>query len=99
MKTSKPAPEKHFKTAPNTEMNSATAEKLRKASRIDSSEVYAMLDSSEDGITPEAAKERISKFGLNEVDYDRAPAWYVQLLNHLSIHLFSFFYPSLLFPI
>jgi len=67
--------------APNHEMNSATAEKLRKASRIDSSEVYAMLDSSKDGISTEEAKKRISSYGLNEVSYDKAPAWYVQLFK------------------
>lgn len=62
-------------------MNSASTEQLIKASFMNSKEVYYMLDSSEDGISPEDAKERISKYGLNEVDYDRAPSWYVQLIK------------------
>lgn len=81
MKKSKPTPRKFFKTSNNPEMNSATTEKLRKASYMDDKEVYQMLNSSEDGISPKDAKKRISKYGLNEVDYDRAPSWYVQLFK------------------
>ena len=40
-----------------------------------------MLDSSSEGISEEAAQKRISTFGLNEVDYDRAPSWYTQLIK------------------
>lgn len=65
----------------NSEINSAAAEKLRKASLKNTDEVYKMLESSADGISPEEAKKRISKFGLNEVDYDKAPAWYVQMFK------------------
>ena len=61
-------------------MNLAAAEKLRKASRQEFDKVFKMLDSSTDGITEEEAKERISTSGLNEVDYDRAPGWYNQLI-------------------
>lgn len=50
-------------------------------------DLYKMLESSKDGISLEEAKKRISKYGLNEVDYDKAPSWYAQLLNHSSIHL------------
>ena len=83
MKKSRPTPKKIFKTSKNPEMNSAASEKLRKASRIDSDEVYALLDSSADGISDEEAQTRISKYGLNEVDYDKAPKWYVQYFNPL----------------
>ena len=65
-------------------MNLAAAEKLRKASRQEIDKVFKMLDSSTDGITEEEVKERISTYGLNEVDYDRAPAWYTQLIKRLS---------------
>jgi Mg2+-importing ATPase len=63
------------------EMNLASAEKLRKASNQDIEKVYDMLDSSAEGISEEAARDRISTYGLNEVDYDRAPAWYIQLIK------------------
>ncbi|MFA7065940.1 MAG: magnesium-translocating P-type ATPase, partial [Dysgonamonadaceae bacterium] len=55
--------------------------KLLKASHLDINEVYDMLDSSKDGISDEMAEDRISTYGLNEVDYDRAPAWYTQLIK------------------
>ena len=66
---------------PTPEMNSTTADKLQKAARLDIKGVYEMLDSSPDGITEETAKNRISTYGLNEVDYDKAPAWYTQLIK------------------
>lgn len=44
MKTSKTASKELLKTDSNPEISSATAEKLRKASHIDSNEVCAMLD-------------------------------------------------------
>ena len=81
MKKPKATPIKLFKTARDPEMNSATSEKLRKASRKNSDEVFQMLDSSVGGISSEDAEKRISKYGLNEVDYDRAPSWYVQLIK------------------
>lgn len=81
MKKPKATPIKLFKTARDPEMNSATSEKLRKASGKNTKEIYEMLHSSEDGISPEEAKKRISKYGLNEVDYDSAPSWYVQLFK------------------
>jgi Mg2+-importing ATPase len=62
-------------------MNLNAAEKLLKASHQDINEVYDMLDSSADGISDEMAEDRISTYGLNEVDYDRAPAWYTQLIK------------------
>lgn len=62
-------------------MNVATDDKLRKVSHHDINGVYAMLESSADGISEDLAKDRISTFGLNEVDYDRAPAWYIQLIK------------------
>lgn len=81
MKKSRPTPKKIFKTSKSPDMASAASEKLRKASRMDTDELYVMLQSSKDGITDEEAQQRLSKFGLNEVDYDKVPAWYVQLFQ------------------
>lgn len=69
------------KSATNFEMNPATVAKLRKIARLHVDEVYKTLDSSEEGISEETAKKRISRHGLNEVNYDRAPAWYTQLIK------------------
>ncbi len=81
MKKEKFTSKKVYKTSKNSEMNSAAAEKLRKASQISGDEIYEMLNSSKDGISDKTARNLISKYGLNEVDYDKAPSWYVQLFK------------------
>lgn len=81
MKKTIPAPKRPLESDSDSKLNLIAAEKLRKASRQEIDEVYKMLDSSADGVTEETAKSRITKYGLNEVDYDRAPAWYTQLIK------------------
>ncbi|HLV42883.1 MAG TPA: hypothetical protein VKY37_11435 [Brumimicrobium sp.] len=56
MKKSKPTKKKLFKTSAKSEMNSAAAKKLRKASQKESDEVFELLESSKDGISPGEAK-------------------------------------------
>ncbi len=74
--TSKKSPK-----SPRLQMNEAAVSLLQKASRKDSADVYSMMESTKEGISQETADERISKFGLNEVNYDRAPSWLKQLLK------------------
>lgn len=62
-------------------MNVGTITKLQNASRQDDKFVYAMLESSEEGITKITADERRAKFGFNEIQHQKAPAWYLQLLK------------------
>lgn len=62
-------------------MNEGTTTKLRNASRNDHNFVYAMLESSEIGLTKLTSDERLKKFGLNEVQYDKAPSWLSQLIK------------------
>src|SRR5690554_1025150 len=81
MKKANPAKKLAKNSETNPEMNSRAADKLRKASRLDISGVYEMLNSSPDGISEKSAEHRISTFGLNEVDYDKAPSWYTQLIK------------------
>lgn len=64
----------------NTEMSKRAMIKLRDASRNNARSVYAMMESSANGLSNETAQERILKFGLNEVDYNRAPTWFKQLM-------------------
>src|SRR5690625_7437456 len=40
-----------------------------------------MLESDEAGISQQSAEERISQYGLNEVQYDKPPSWFVQLIR------------------
>lgn len=81
MEKNNPAPKRPLDSDKESKMNLAAAKKLQKASRQEIDEVYKMLDSSANGISDEAAKERISTYGLNEVDYDKAPSWYSQLIK------------------
>lgn len=62
-------------------MNEGTITKLRNASRSDLNFVYAMLESSEKGITKQTSDERLKKFGFNEVQHDKAPSWLNQLFK------------------
>ncbi|WP_235891134.1 magnesium-translocating P-type ATPase [Sphingobacterium lumbrici] len=62
-------------------MNMGTITKLQNASRQDDRFVYAMLETGEEGITNVMADERRIKFGSNEVQHQKAPKWYAQLLT------------------
>lgn len=62
-------------------MNMGTVTKLQNASRQDDKFVYAMLETSEEGITNVTADDRRLKFGVNELQHQKAPKWYVQLLK------------------
>jgi len=61
--------------------NEGTLKKLRNASRNDENFIYAMLESNENGLTDNIVEDRLEKYGLNEVQHDKAPAWYIQLLK------------------
>ena len=62
-------------------MNERAVTKLREASRKDVDGVYAMMESGEEGLSETTAEERISKYGINQVEYDKAPSWPKQLLK------------------
>ena len=62
-------------------MNIAAVSKLLVASGKDVESVYAMMESSADGISEATANKRILKFGLNEVENDKAPSWFNQLIK------------------
>ena len=81
MKKSSSLRKKFTKSPNNIEMNEAAIKKLRDVSNKDVESVYAFMESSEEGITQAIADERILKFGLNQVQYDRAPNWFKQLIK------------------
>lgn len=74
------------------------AQRLREAAGKDVSALYAMLDSSAEGLSSATAEKRLLKYGLNQVEYDRAPSWYVQLLKASSIPSSSSCWPLLRSP-
>ncbi|HEX9510909.1 MAG TPA: magnesium-translocating P-type ATPase [Puia sp.] len=63
------------------DFTAGAATKLKNVARADKNFFFAMLDSSESGLTPLQVKEKQEKFGANEVAHEKAPAWYLQLLQ------------------
>lgn len=63
------------------EMNPAAISKLQTASLKDIEGVFDLMESSKEGITQAETEERIAKFGLNEVEHERAPSWFQQLMK------------------
>lgn len=55
--------------------------KLQNASCGDTGYVLAMLDSHEQGLSAANVTEKRKLFGLNEIEHEKAPAWYVQLFQ------------------
>jgi len=62
-------------------MNIGTMTKLQNASLHDDRFIYAMLETNPEGITKVMADERRIKFGTNQVQHQKAPKWYAQLLK------------------
>lgn len=62
-------------------MNIGTITKLQNASKQNENFIYAMLETSEEGISEVTAYDRIQIFGTNEIQHQKAPAWYRQLLK------------------
>ncbi|WP_306349772.1 magnesium-translocating P-type ATPase [Flavobacterium sp. '19STA2R22 D10 B1'] len=55
--------------------------KLRSVSKAKSDLFYAFLESSDKGLSPNTAEEKIKKFGYNEIQHEKAPTWYKQLFT------------------
>jgi len=62
-------------------MNIGTITKMQNASLHDDRFIYAMLETNPEGITKVMADERRIKFGTNQVQHQKAPKWYAQLLK------------------
>ncbi|MBE5318126.1 magnesium-translocating P-type ATPase [Pedobacter sp. MR2016-19] len=59
----------------------AAGTKLQNISRADHNFYFAILESSEEGLSAIQSKERLNHFGLNEVHHEKAPTWVKQLLQ------------------
>lgn len=59
----------------------ATVAKLRTVSMEDNKSFYNTLESSEQGLTKADVAHKKGKFGLNEIQHEKALAWYVQLFH------------------
>jgi len=63
------------------DFDAVAAAQLRGVSRADKTTVISLLASQETGLTEDQVEEKLQQFGANEVAHEKAPAWYVQLLQ------------------
>lgn len=54
--------------------------KLRKIARLAREDCYTAMGSTEEGLWPRNIADKVKRFGLNEIQHTKAPAWYEQLL-------------------
>lgn len=59
----------------------AALAKLRAVSKENSISFYSILESSEYGLSKAEITSKKTQFGLNEIQHEKAPAWYVQLFQ------------------
>lgn len=57
------------------------ARRLSEISQMPRSELLAVLETVEAGLSPEEAGERLDRFGKNAIAQERPPAWYIQFLQ------------------
>jgi Mg2+-importing ATPase len=57
------------------------AASIKVAAAKSKSELYDLLGSTENGLSEEAIEGKRVTYGLNDVTHDKAPAWYVQLVQ------------------
>lgn len=57
-------------------------ERLREAAGMDAAGVYAFLESNPEGLSATIAEERLEQYGPNEVEHERPPSWFQQLLGN-----------------
>ena len=67
------------KTAGDLEIQAAA--KMRELAKAERQEVLAILDTTETGLTQPQVEDRLNAIGANQVIHDKAPAWYMQLLQ------------------
>ncbi|GGB20960.1 magnesium-translocating P-type ATPase [Puia dinghuensis] len=63
------------------DFDAAATAQLKKVAQAGRDEVLALLDSAETGLRELQVREKQQRFGANEIAHEKAPAWYVQLLQ------------------
>ncbi|WP_286925643.1 magnesium-translocating P-type ATPase [Flavobacterium sp. UBA4197] len=53
--------------------------RLNAIAKADGNLIYALLETSEAGLSQQTAEEKLKKFGPNEIQHEKAPSWYKQL--------------------
>ncbi|MFZ4930181.1 magnesium-translocating P-type ATPase [Chryseobacterium sp. Mn2064] len=75
-----------LKKSSNKNLNSAALVKLKEAAAENEKMVYAMLETSEEGLSENTVKDRLKIYGKNEIATQKAPSWLKQFAH-------SFFNP------
>ncbi|WP_407481859.1 magnesium-translocating P-type ATPase [Elizabethkingia meningoseptica] len=75
-----------LKKTTNKNLNSAALVKLKEAAALNEKMVYAMLETSEEGLSENTVKDRLKIYGNNEIATQKSPSWLKQFAH-------SFFNP------
>ncbi len=75
-----------LKKSSNKNLNSAALVKLKEAASENEKMVYAILETSEEGLSENTVKDRLKIYGKNEIATQKAPSWLKQFAH-------SFFNP------
>jgi Mg2+-importing ATPase len=75
-----------LKKSSNKNLNSAALVKLKEAAAENEKMIYAMLETSEEGLSENTVKDRLKIYGKNEIATQKAPSWLKQFAH-------SFFNP------
>src|ERR1017187_551106 len=59
----------------------AAGNKLREVSRSENNTFFSTLDSNIDGLTANQVEEKQNQFGKNEIQHEKPPSWFNQLLH------------------
>lgn len=69
------------KTTAEGNLDKLSANRLLRVAEEGDQFIYAMLESSEGGLSTVEVTERKKKFGFNEIAHEKAVAWYIQLFQ------------------
>ncbi|MCQ9640834.1 cation-transporting P-type ATPase [Chryseobacterium sp. WG14] len=83
----------------NKNLNSATLVKLKEAASENEKMIYAMLETSEEGLSENTVKDRLKIYGKNEIATQKAPSWLKQFAHYYGVfplsdcHSYRILYP------
>ncbi len=72
----------------------AAGNKLREISGSESRAFFSSLDSNMDGLTANQVEEKQHQFGKNEIQHEKAPTWYKQLLQAFIFPYYRIYTPN-----
>jgi len=64
-----------------SEFDTASALKIKQIAALDKASLLSVLESQEQGLSSAEVKERLTTYGLNEIAHEKAPKWYIQLIE------------------